>query len=54
MNALAPATKAAKRAKNESRGAGNNTQIVLAELAGGIAALPDLERHFASRCADLP
>jgi hypothetical protein len=54
MSAPAAATKASKRAKNESRGAGNNTLIVLVELAGGIAALPDLERHFASRYADLP
>lgn len=54
MSAPAAATQIARSAKNESRGAGNNTQIVLAKLARDIAASPDLERHFASRCAAPP
>jgi hypothetical protein len=54
MSAPAAATRAAKSATNASRGAENSLEMVLVELPGGNAASTDLERHFASRCADLP
>jgi hypothetical protein len=54
MNAPSAATRAAKRATKASRGIENGIEIVMVELAGGIAASARLKPHFTARCADLP
>jgi hypothetical protein len=54
MSAPVAATRAAKSATSASCGAENSVAIVRVDRSDAITTSAQLQRRFASRCADLP